>query len=195
MCIRDRQHILLLALEAEDSSPYRKVDSDLYVDVYDHCEDLFEKIRYNYEFDDEINEDENEDENEEEEHEESLDTSDIITSEGFSVNKYLESLKYLTTGGDGGGPVRYYKDVIQSYGDLREEEAQKKTKLKNIFENRIRNEVRTESISWTSKRKKVPSNVMPIEDDFSNIKTVNFHFLNNGSTALKADSYTLRHYQ
>ncbi|KAK6455046.1 uncharacterized protein RJT20DRAFT_129714 [Scheffersomyces xylosifermentans] len=176
------QHMLLAATDAEESDPYGEVNVNLLDDVYDHCEDLFENIRYNYEFDEDA-----------EEADVDLESS-IITSKGFDVIRYIQSLESYSVG-DFVGAFRNYKNLGVIYPQLKYEQDAVRFKLKTIFKNRLRISERTQDLFWGKKRKVDSFSKIPIDDNFTNISDVNEQFLHHGSNVLDAQEYLLEHYR
>lgn len=75
-------HILLAALNAEDS-PYSSFDPKRYGELYDKCEELFERCDFEYEFDEDAEEDE----------EMAYIKNEVMASGKFDVKKYLELVR------------------------------------------------------------------------------------------------------
>ena len=77
-------HILLAALNAEES-PYSSFSTKTYGELYDKCEELFERCDFEYQFDDEQEDDE----------ESMYIKHQVMASGKFDVKKYLELIKKL----------------------------------------------------------------------------------------------------
>ena len=75
-------HILVAALNAEES-PYSSFNTKTYAELYDKCEELFERCDFEYQFDDEQEDDE----------ESMYIKHEVMASGKFDVKKYLELIK------------------------------------------------------------------------------------------------------
>lgn len=151
------QNIFLASMEPY--SPYTSFKNKRLQNLYFKFESMFEDIRYNYEFDDDEN-----------------DYQHIVTSAGFNVTNYLNSLKNVD---------QKYVDLMEVYAERRLQKTNRYDALKHIILDRLDISRAYNDLNWKNKRLKTK---MTLTDDLDDLKR---QLLDPKRVGLDSSSYLL----